>query len=453
MGSAPIGGKTCFRQQSHAVYSCRDGTSPPAHHPEADSMSEFEQTLHEVLGEDFEVLRRIGVGSKSFVYLARERALRRLVAIKVLQPEQAVEEETRKRFAREGRSMARIRQRNVVAVYRVGELPDGLPFMVMEYINGRTLKDSLQARGAFSIDRTTEVLHQVASALEAAHREGIIHRDLRPDNVLEEVETERIVLTDFGLAGLVPTSTVDETRLTVQGQLLGNPQYASPEQLQGEPVTEHTDSYSLGILGYEILTLRLPYDARTNVEMLTAHLNKEPIPLIELRSVVPGELAELLERCLKKRPEERPTSTDIVGRLDRLVNPEEATARTGSSQSEPPNALRAFQEEINRRHVGKVGAAYIVFGFLSIQAAWTLLESFLQDSESALAIYQAVVIAYLAGIPLTLVLAWLYDITSEGIRRTEGGTRTSGPLRTLQFGGLVFSLGIVAALGWWFFGR
>jgi len=415
-------------------------------------MSELEQRLEEALGTDFEILRQIGTGSKSFVYLARERALRRLVAIKVLQPEQAVDDETRKRFAREGRSMAKIRQRNVVAVYRVGELPDKLPFIVMEYINGRTLKDSLEARGAFTVERSTEVLHQVASALDAAHKEGIIHRDLRPENVLEEAETNRIVLTDFGLAGLAPTIDIAETKLTMQGQLLGNPRYASPEQLQGEPVTEHTDSYSLGILGYEMLTLRLPYDARSNVEMLTAHLQKEPIPLVQLRSVVPPKLAELLEGCLKKRPEQRPTASDIMGKLEKLLTPQGTGSSSGGrtiDTSTPSGALQAFQEELSRRHVGKVGVAYVVFGFFAVSVMRQLLEDF-QNLEH---FRQAMIIVYLAGIPVTLVLAWVYDITSEGIQRTKTTTRTSGRIRLLQAVGLVFSLGVVAALGWWFLGR
>lgn len=251
-------------------------------------MVDLEKVLDDTLGEDFEILRQVGMGSKSVVYLARENALRRLVAIKVLQPEQAKDEETRKRFAREGRSMAKIRQRNVISVHRVGDLDNEVPFIVMEYVDGRTLKDALAAQGTFAEERSVEVLAQVAAALEAAHAVGIIHRDLRPDNVIEEAETGRIVLTDFGLAGLAPTTDAGDTKLTVQGQLLGNPRYASPEQLQGDPVTQQTDSYSLGILGYEMLTTRLPYDAKSNVEMLTAHLQKEPIPLNELdrKSVV-----------------------------------------------------------------------------------------------------------------------------------------------------------------------
>jgi eukaryotic-like serine/threonine-protein kinase len=417
-------------------------------------MADLENAISATLGEDFEILRQIGVGSKSFVYLARENALRRLVAIKVLQPEQAKDEETRKRFARESRAMAKIRQKNVIAVHRVGELNNDLPFIVMEYVPGRTLKDALEAQGAYSVERSQDVLLQVASALAAAHQEGIIHRDLRPENVIEEAETGRIVLTDFGLAGISPTSDVSETKLTMQGQLLGDPQYASPEQLQGEPVTEHTDSYSLGILGYELLTLRLPYDAKSNVEMLTAHLQKEPIALTELRPEVGSALADLLGRSLRKKPTQRPTSADIKVKLEEIIaGPGTAAARAGHPEGSPPGALQAFKSELSRRHVGKVLLMYMGIGGPIAVVAPDMVNALTWVPSGSDGV---IITVFLIGIPVTAVLAWAYDITSEGIKRTEDedGSRLSrGRMQALQLGGLALTLVVMGVLGWWFFGR
>lgn len=412
-------------------------------------MVDLDKELNDSLGEDFEILRKVGEGSKSFVYLARDNALRRLVVIKVLQPKQAEDLETRKRFAREGRSMAKISQRNVIAVHRVGELDNELPFIIMEYVDGRTLKDALEAHGAYDEERSRDVLVQVAKALEAAHAVGIIHRDLRPDNVIEEVDTGRIVLTDFGIAGLAPTTDAAETKLTVQGQLLGNPRYASPEQLQGEPITQHTDSYSLGILGYELLTRRLPYDAKSNVEMLTAHLQKEPIALSELRTGVDPALAELLEKCLNKKPEARPTSADIRARLEAMIAGPAAGGQAVSGRgAKPEGAVQAILSELSRRHVVKVLLIYVGIGGPIAIGTSELLDGILPDK-----FLLTVRLVFVVGFPVTAVLAWVFDITSEGIQKTndEAGPGLSRRrMRVLQLGGLAGTVLVAWALWWWF---
>lgn len=133
-----------------------------------------------------------------------------------------------------------------------------------------------------TIEQACHTLSQVPSALAAAHERGIVHRDVKPDNVVQERDSDRVVLTDFGISGILETGPETISRLTQPGQLLGDSRYTSPEQLLGESVTDESDVYSLGVMGYELLTLKAPYERTTSVQVVTAHLNKEPIPLLSL---------------------------------------------------------------------------------------------------------------------------------------------------------------------------
>lgn len=273
--------------------------------------------LQAELDSEFQIVRVLGEGSVAHVYLAREQALQRLVVIKVLNSEVAEDDTARKRFEREARSAAKIHHHNVATVHRVGSLEDHTPFIIMEYIEGRNLADVLQAEGAMTIDQACNTLSQVASALAAAHDKGIVHRDVKPENVVRERDSDRVVLTDFGIAGILETGTETITRLTQQGQLLGDPQYMSPEQLLGEALTDASNVYSLGVMGYELLTLKAPYDGKTSVQLITAHLKKEPIPLANLRPDADPFLADLLGRCLSKNPLHRPRASEVAKALER----------------------------------------------------------------------------------------------------------------------------------------
>ena len=265
--------------------------------------------LQAEMAPDFQIVRFLAEGSVAHVYLARDKGLKRLVAIKVMKAELARDETARRRFGREARSAAKIHHHNVAAVYRVGTLEDETPFIVMEHIEGRNLADSLQAEGVMGVEQACHVLSQVASALAAAHEKGIVHRNLKPENIVCERDSDRVVLTDFGIAGILETGAETITNLTQPGQLLGDPRYMSPEHLSGEPITEESDVYSLGIMGYELLTLKGPYEAKSNVLMATAHLRQEPIPLAD------PHLGELLARCLAKNPKHRPRASEVARAL------------------------------------------------------------------------------------------------------------------------------------------
>jgi serine/threonine protein kinase len=239
------------------------------------------QWMNEQLAPSFEVLRLLGEGKVSHVFLAREPGLDRLVAIKVLRKEVADDETAAKRFDREARSVARIHHRAVASVYRVGDM-DGLPYLVMEYIDGRTVADTLVGGSRFEEEETVKALADVAAALAAAHEQRILHRDVRPGNVIRESRTGRFVLTDFGIAGVLESGAA-VSRLTAIGEVLGDPRYLSPEQLRGEPLTESADVYSLAVLGYEMLTGEGPHAAGSLTQMTAAHLKDPPRPLEELR--------------------------------------------------------------------------------------------------------------------------------------------------------------------------
>ena len=296
-----------------------DGSSPgPPAHPQTDEAGRRAlETLREALGSDFEILRPLGQGSVASVYLARDRALGVLSAIKVLNPGKAADETTRRRFEREARAAASLGDDpNIVGVTRFGRLPDETPYVVMQYVKGRTLDERLKAEAHLSVEEGRQTLRQVASALARAHEKGILHRDVRPGNVLWDEENRRALLTDFGIAAILTGGGMEGTRLTETGQLLGDPRYLSPEQLRDEDLTELADMYLFGVMGYEILTGKPPYNANTTAGWINAHLLGEPRSLETLRPGVPGYLADLLWRCLAKEPKHRPTARDVVRVLE-----------------------------------------------------------------------------------------------------------------------------------------
>lgn len=282
------------------------GTAP------AGSLSSRSSDALEGLDPGLEVVEGVGEGSVARVYLARERALRRQVAVKVLAPRLAGDERARARFEREAVASAGIQHPNVAPIYRTGRLAGGTPYLVMPYFHGGSLQARLAAGGPLPVEEARRYLGQIAAGLAAAHRLGTVHRDVRPGNVLYDPETHRVVLIDFGIAAVR-----DEARITLPGELLGNPAYVSPEQLHGDDVTGSADVYSLGVVAFEMLTGRLPFDAASPVQMMRAHAVQAPRRVRELRADVRPELDALVDWCLRKRPEERPAAADVAEEMGR----------------------------------------------------------------------------------------------------------------------------------------
>ena len=269
--------------------------------------------LQEALGTRVLLVRTVGEGGMGRVYLARDPQLRRFVAVKVLLQTPGAEGEAHARFQREAQSIAAVSHANVVAIHGVGELPDGTPYFIMQHVGGGSMADRLARSGPLPIELAERVLGDVAAGLAAAHRRGIVHRDVKPANVLWDEDGERATVSDFGIAALqAPDGDESEMRITGSGMAVGSPTYMSPEQLLAEPVTPKSDIYALGLLGYELLTGHGPYLARAPNEIVAAHLRHAPRRISEMRADVPADLEMLLQRCLAKDPADRPTADEVM---------------------------------------------------------------------------------------------------------------------------------------------
>jgi tRNA A-37 threonylcarbamoyl transferase component Bud32 len=277
---------------------------------------EFLGLLHEALAPSYVLIRRLGAGGMGTVYVARDPVLKRLVAVKVMSPELSKDPGARARFQREAQAVAAISHPNVVSVYAVGELGNGLPYLVMQYVEGRSMAERIEEDGPLDVALAKRVLGEVASALAATHKKGIIHRDIKPANILWDDEAGRALVTDFGIAAVLERPDEQgKDKLTAVGTSVGTPAYMSPEQLLAEPVTEKSDIYALGLLGYELMIGEGPYAISSPREMMAAHLRDEPRKLSALKPDVDPELEQLLGACLTKDPTRRPTAEHVSGRL------------------------------------------------------------------------------------------------------------------------------------------
>jgi serine/threonine protein kinase len=279
----------------------------------ADADRSLSARLTQALGTSYTVEGEIGRGGMGVVYHARDERLKRQVAIKVLPPELAFREEIRIRFLREAETAARLSHPHVVPIHSVGEGPDGLVYFVMAYIDGEPLSEKLKRRGRLPPEETRRILVETSDALSAAHALGIIHRDVKPDNILLEGSRGRVVVTDFGIAKAL--SSTSSGGLTGTGVAIGTPHYMSPEQAAGErEIDGRSDLYSLGVVGFQMLVGELPFTAPTVAGLLMKHIT-EQVPLItERRPECPDDLAACVMRCLEKEPEARWPTADALRR-------------------------------------------------------------------------------------------------------------------------------------------
>lgn len=354
--------------------------------------------LRAALDPEFRIVRHLGEESFGSLLLARERALHRLVVLKVLSDEHARSPETTLRFERAGLAAARLSHPNVVPLFRVGKLSSGIPFYVQPYVGDCTLEERLHQLRSFTPAQVRSVLVQLAAALAAAHRQGIVHRGLHPGAVRCEEGTNRILLTDFGLSTILEgPGSVDEP-LTPSGVIFGKTGYLSPEQMEGRPATDRSDVFALGLIGWRLLTGLAPEPSSPAQPRSSWETWQE--------SVGDPTLTDLILRCLSQNPHDRPSAADVEETLN--LTSDEWAARGIPGRGPIWRTLR-------RRHIPETLLIYAPASWLVLQMA----DQLVQEQVLPPAAYLLALVSVIAGLPSSIVLAW-----NHGLRGRQRVTST-----------------------------
>ena len=264
----------------------------------------------------YEIISKTGVGGMATVYVARDKVLNRDVAVKVLKDEFTTDDEFVKRFNSEAQAAASLTHANIVSIYDVGN-EDGIYYIVMELVRGKTLKQIINEEGALPWKWSVNIAGQIASALEMAHKNNIVHRDIKPHNIITEDGVAKV--TDFGIAKAVSNSTI-----TAFGTTIGSVHYFSPEQAKGGYTDAKSDIYSLGVVMYEMLTGKVPFDADTSVSVALKHMQEDPVPPMEINPNIPKAVNDIILKAMQKEPMARyQTATAMIRDLAQaLKNPD-----------------------------------------------------------------------------------------------------------------------------------
>jgi formylglycine-generating enzyme required for sulfatase activity/tRNA A-37 threonylcarbamoyl transferase component Bud32 len=272
---------------------------PPTQTPPATPVDELGVRLQSALGDAYTVEGRLGSGGFAVVFLVRDVHLKRKLAVKVLSPDVIASHSVLERFRREAETVAQLSHPHIVPLHFIGQ-KDDLVYLVMEAIDGGSLADRLTREGKLPIEEAARIFGEVASALAHAHKRGVVHRDIKPQNVLLDAESGRALVTDFGIA-----RTAEGGSLTATGMVVGTPAYLSPEQVTGEPSDHRADIYALGVMMYEMVAGQPPFTGATPTAVLMKRLGGPPEPLRTIRAEVPAALEELVDACLATDPDER----------------------------------------------------------------------------------------------------------------------------------------------------
>ena len=318
--------------------------------------SEFGE-LWSALASQYAVERELGRGGMGAVFLARDLRLDRHVAIKVLPPHLAADGELRDLFIREARTAARLSHPHIVAVFRADEIA-GHPFFAMPFIEGENLAERVSTRGPLPPADAVRTLREVAWALAYAHAHGVVHRDVKPENIMIERGSGRSIVTDFGIARVEFGPVFAQDAL-----VMGTASYMSPEQIDGEPLDGRSDLYSLGVVGFHALSGTLPFTGSSVTALLDAH-RRQPAPsLASMAPAVPAPIAAVIERCLAKERDARyPTGESLADALEKALRHSEAMlGRTGEfavAARELVAAARAagIQSELVRRALEEIAS-------------------------------------------------------------------------------------------------
>jgi serine/threonine-protein kinase len=268
--------------------------------------------LGQVLGGKYKVIRLLGEGGMGAVYEGEQQlgTTVRKVAVKTLHTHLSRDPKVKARFEREVGTIAELEHPNTIQVFDFGSTPEGILYIVMEFLHGKSLADTLEKQGAMAPERTIDIFTQICGSLEEAHRRGIIHRDLKPDNVVlveRAGKKDFVKVLDFGIAKRASEEDKNEQKLTQQGMVLGTPPYMSPEQFTGQPIDARSDIYSLGVMAYEMLTGKLPFKANTAFEWANQHMTQPPIPIESMAEGMraPPAMRAAILRALAKVPGDR----------------------------------------------------------------------------------------------------------------------------------------------------
>jgi len=261
----------------------------------------------------YQIVKKVGEGGMSFVYLANDIATRERYAIKVLSAALSQDANAMARLRREASLGMRLAHPNVCHIIRLGETEDGLVYVVMPFVEGEILADRTNRRGFLSLDEVTRLVRDMSLGLHLAHELKIVHRDLKPENIMVcrgSNGADYAVVMDFGLAK-ERKAGAELQKLTATGIILGTPEFMSPEQLRGKPLDARTDIYSLGLMTYEMLTGKLPFQGRTQQEMMIARLRSDPTPLRKMRPELdlPEGVERVLAKALQRSPDDRYQTT------------------------------------------------------------------------------------------------------------------------------------------------
>ncbi len=286
---------------------CKSCGSPVPTAPTGD-----DPIIGQILGGKFRVVKMLGEGGMGCVYEGEQQlgTKTRRVAIKTLHKHLSTDASILARFQRECGTLSELEHPNTIQVYDFGSTPEGILYIVMEFLQGKSLADTLEKEGAMQPDRVAHIMDQVCGSLAEAHGRGIVHRDLKPDNVVlveRAGKKDFVKVLDFGIAKRSKEEDKNEQKLTQQGMVLGTPPYMSPEQFTGKPIDARSDIYSLGVMAYEMLTGKLPFKADTAWEWATQHMTANPIPIESLAEGMraPEGMRDAIRKALAKAPEDR----------------------------------------------------------------------------------------------------------------------------------------------------
>src|SRR5215813_12470402 len=321
-----------------------------------------------LLGGRYKLEQCIGSGGMGEIYRARRMHIGDTVAVKVLRADVVEDEKSRQRFYREARAAAMLHHPNAVVIHDFGEDADGTAYIVMELLVGRSLRQVLVQEGTISAVRAYGIIRQASAALDAGHRNGIVHRDIKPDNIIlldSNDAADHVKILDFGIAKVLDNKTLDthslEQRLTNVGSVIGTPHYMAPEQCQGEEADSRSDIYSLGVVLYELLTGVAPFLAKTPTGVAIKHVTEKPRPLGEINPSVPEAVDRVVLHALEKDPNARPqTALELAREFENALASEPDTMRfirSGESQRITTSMIGAIGDPDVARTPTQPGAA------------------------------------------------------------------------------------------------